>query len=44
MLADGTLLFVRRPYQPARRPNSAWTDLQDVLLFPFRLGRAVFYF
>jgi hypothetical protein len=41
---DGSLYFVRRPYTRFRRPNSVWTDLQDVALFPFRLARALFYF
>jgi hypothetical protein len=44
MQADGTLLFVRRPYRTLKRRNSIWVDLQDVVYFPFRLARAVFYF
>ncbi|HEX4073368.1 MAG TPA: hypothetical protein VHX68_19460 [Planctomycetaceae bacterium] len=42
--ADGSLYFVRRPYAPFRRPNTIGTDLQDVVLFPFRLARALFFF
>ncbi len=41
---DGSLYFVRRPYRPRRRPTTVWTDLQDVIFFPFRLARALFYF
>ena len=44
MLADGTLFYVRRPYQPrAPRPDGL-TLLKDVVLFPFRLGRAFVHF
>lgn len=45
MLADGTLYYIRRPYKPVerRRPGFAATA-KDVVLFPFRLGRAVFDF
>jgi hypothetical protein len=42
--ADGSMYFVRRPYRPHRRPTTVWTDLQDVILFPFRFARAFFYF
>ena len=42
---DGTLYFIRRPYQPqGREQPSAMAVLKDILLFPFRLGRAVFHF
>jgi hypothetical protein len=44
LLADGTLLFVRRPYQALKKPHSGWTDLQDIVFFPFRVARAMFYF
>lgn len=42
MSADGALYFVRRPY----RQNSAspWRMLTDVLLFPFRVIRAIVHF
>lgn len=43
-LSDGTLLFLRRPYKPGFSRNSGWTDLKDILLFPYRLARAGFYF
>lgn len=43
-LADGSLVYLRRPYKPGQRGHSAWTDLQDILLFPYRLARAGFYF
>jgi len=42
--ADGTLLYVRRPYQAMKPQRSVWADVQDVVFFPFRLARAVFYF
>lgn len=42
--ADGTLVYLRRPYKPGDRGRSGWTDLQDILLFPYRLVRAGFYF
>jgi hypothetical protein len=41
---DGSLYFIRRPYKQRHERTSIWTDLQDVLLFPFRFLRAVFYF
>jgi hypothetical protein len=43
-LADGTLIYLRRPYKPGNRGRTGWTDLQDILLFPYRLARAGFYF
>lgn len=45
MRADGTLYYIRRPYQPAgQRPADPVAVLKDVVLFPFRLGRAVVHF
>jgi hypothetical protein len=41
--ADGSLYFVRRPYQPTG-VVSPWRLLADVVLFPFRLLRAVAHF
>jgi hypothetical protein len=41
---DGSLYFVRRPYKLRHDRTSVWTDLQDVVLFPFRFVRALFYF
>lgn len=43
-LADGSLMYLRRPYKPGNRGRSGWTDLQDILFFPYRLARAGFYF
>lgn len=37
---DGKLLFIRRPYEPARRASA----LTDTLMFPFRLLAAIFHF
>jgi hypothetical protein len=42
-LSDGTLLFIRRPYQNPRGMNPLRV-LSDIVLFPFRLLRAVFGF
>jgi hypothetical protein len=45
MLADGTLYFIRRPYEPlGPKPADPITVLKDIVLFPFRLARAVFHF
>ena len=40
---DGSLYYIRRPYAQAA-PMSLWKFLKDVVLFPFRLGRAIFHF
>ncbi len=40
--ADGSLLFIRRPYQGSR--YSSGELLLDTLLFPFRLLRALFHY
>jgi hypothetical protein len=40
-----TLYYIRRPYQPGGNlPVSPWKVAGDVLLFPFRLARAVVHF
>ena len=45
LLADGTLYYIRRPYEAAgARPADPVTILKDIVLFPFRLGRAVVHF
>lgn len=45
VLPDGTVLCIRRPYEPLRKPTSdPMTILQDIIYFPFRLARAAFYF
>jgi hypothetical protein len=36
--------FIRRPYQPDGAPVSPWKVALDVLLFPFRLARAIVHF
>jgi hypothetical protein len=43
MAADGSLFFIRRPYQPARAPG-AWPLVRDAVLIPVRLLFAVFGF
>lgn len=41
----GNLYFIRRPYEaPGRAPFSLLKLLTDILLFPFRMGRAIVYF
>ena len=42
MSADGALYFVRRPYR--QHSVSPWQMLTDVLLFPFRVVRAIVHF
>lgn len=45
LLADGTLYYVRRPYKPmGRQKTDVLAVLTDVVLFPFRLARAVVHF
>jgi hypothetical protein len=43
MLADGRLFYICRPYSAHPRINPLHT-LKDLVLFPFRLGYAVFQF
>ncbi|MCX6852447.1 MAG: hypothetical protein NTY98_26450 [Verrucomicrobia bacterium] len=40
---EGTLYYLRRPYEPFHTP-SFWNILKDIVLFPFRLVRAIFGF
>jgi len=40
---DGMLHYLKRPYQPFHQP-SIWRFLLDILLFPWRLLRAIFAF
>ena len=40
---DGTSYYLRRPYEPFHR-ISPWRALKDIVLFPFRLARAIFAF
>lgn len=44
MNADGTLYFIRRPYRPTQRQHTPLQLLKDIVLFPFRLVRAIFAF
>lgn len=44
MTADGTLFFIRRPYEPLGRSASPAKVLADLLLFPYRLLRAIAHF
>jgi hypothetical protein len=43
-LADGTLFYIRRPYKPHGEVPGPLEVLKDVVLFPYRLLRAVFHF
>jgi hypothetical protein len=40
--ADGTMYYIRRPYQPRRQRFSLLDTLRDLLLMPLRLARAVY--
>jgi hypothetical protein len=42
--ADGTLFFIRRPYQLAQARFNLLRVVEDILLFPFRLIYAFFQF
>jgi hypothetical protein len=44
MTADGSLYFIRRPYQSHGQSVSPWKVLTDLLLFPFRLATAIAHF
>ena len=44
LLADGTLLFVRRPYGKQYLRRSVWEDAKAVLLIPWHLLQAIFGF
>lgn len=41
--ADGTLYYLKRPYEPFHK-TSALDVAKDIVLFPFRLMRAIFSF
>lgn len=42
--SDGTVFCIRRPYQsPRRHQTSEWVILKDIVLFPYRFCRAMFY-
>jgi len=42
--ADGSLYYIRRPYDTPRARTSPWQMLMDTLLFPFRLVNAIFHY
>jgi hypothetical protein len=42
--AEGTLYYIRRPYQPLTKPASPWAILKDALLFPFGLVMSFVHF
>jgi hypothetical protein len=44
MMADGTLWFIRRPYEPLGATISPWKLALDMLLFPIRLAGAIVHF
>lgn len=39
---DGLLYYIRRPFQPARKPFNLGRIVKDILLIPLRLANAVF--
>jgi len=41
---DGSLYFIRKPYESGVADGSLLGSLKDAALFPFRMGRAVFQF
>lgn len=41
---DGTLYYIRKPYQSGVPEASLLGSLKDVVLFPFRMARAVFQY
>lgn len=42
--ADGSLYYIRRPYETPRARTSPWQMLVDTVLFPFRLVNALFHY
>jgi hypothetical protein len=44
MTADGTLWFIRRPYEAMGANVSPWKVALDILLFPLRVVRALVHF
>ncbi len=43
-LSDGTLICLKRPYKAGQRRPDLWTEIVDIVLIPYRLARAGFYF
>jgi hypothetical protein len=41
---DGTLYYIRKPYESAVPQASVLGSLRDTALFPFRMGRAIFQY
>lgn len=42
--SDGTLYYIRKPYESGIRQQSLLGTLKDTALFPLRMGRAVFQY
>ena len=42
--ADGTLYYIRKPYESGAPPVSLLGSLKDAVLFPFRLATAIFQY
>ncbi len=42
--ADGTLYYIQKPYESGIRQQSVVSSLKDTVLFPFRIGRAVYQY
>jgi hypothetical protein len=44
MLADGTLLYIQRPYRPFGQPVSLKARLKDIIHFPLGVATAIVHF
>lgn len=41
---DKDMFFIKRPYEPFGKPQTSGDFLKDIVLFPYRLGKAFFAF
>ena len=42
MTSDGTLFYIRRPYNSQFQAISIWTVIKDILLLPFRIANTIY--
>ena len=42
MAEDGTLFYIRRPYNPQREPTTFWSIVKDLLMLPLRLANTLY--
>ena len=42
MTSDGTLFYIRRPYNSQFKAISIWTVIKDILLLPFRIANTIY--